>query len=79
MVGNSLISDFVYSSVSTGISIKAVLYLVGTAYILEDYRQFALLSRRLIVDHTTRFSKVAGHPAVATLPGSFSREFIFSK
>jgi hypothetical protein len=70
MAGDSNLSYFVYISVSTGMSINALLYLIGTAYVLEDHRQFALLTRRLVMDQTTRFSKVAGHPAMDTSPSS---------
>lgn len=69
--GSSLLAHFVYSSISTGMLIGSVLNLVGTAYVLEDDRQFALLTRRLVMDHTTRFSRVDGNPAMAALPGSF--------
>jgi len=75
MAGSSLLSYFANSSISTSVPIGGLLYLIGTAYILEDHRQFAMFTRRLVMDHTTRLSKVASHPAMAVLPQTVTRSF----
>jgi hypothetical protein len=68
MAGSSLLSYFAYNSTSTGMPIEALLHLIGAAYVLEDNRQFALYTRRLVMDYTTRFAKLAAHPVTTTLP-----------
>jgi hypothetical protein len=77
--GSSLVSHFVYSSISIGMSIEAVMYLVSTAYVLGDPRHFALLTRHLVMDYSQRFSSLASYPAMAVLPHYFFREFYPSK
>ena len=79
MAGDSLLSYFAYNSVSTFMATQALLYFIGTAYILEDQRQFALYTRRLIMDHAMRFSLITSHPALAALPHHFLRKFAPSK
>jgi hypothetical protein len=74
-VGSNLFSYFAYSSAATGIPIDALLYFVGTACVLEDPRQFAMLTRRLVLDYTTRFSGIAMHPVIPTLPSFILRTF----
>lgn len=79
MAGSSLLSYFAYSSTSTGMPIEALLYLIGAAYVLEENRQFALFTRRLVMDQTTRFAKLAAHPVMAFLPVFVLRESIPSE
>jgi hypothetical protein len=62
-----------YNLISTGMPIGALLYLIGTTYILEDDRQFALFTRHLIMDHVTTLSKAAVHSAIDVLPQHFLR------
>jgi hypothetical protein len=78
MAGSSLLAYFAYSSTSTGMPIGALLYLIGAAYVLEDNHQFALFTRRLAMDHTTRFSKLAAHAVMTTLPIFVLRGFLLS-
>jgi len=77
--GSSLVSRFVYKAISTGISMEAVLYLIGAAYLLGDHRQFALLTRRLVMDYSKTYSSLASHPATAALSHQFLRKFVTSK
>jgi hypothetical protein len=73
MAGGILLSYLASSSVSEGMQIEAMLHLIATAYILEDSRLFALLTRRLAMDHTTRLSKVTTHPAMGASPQTVLR------
>jgi hypothetical protein len=73
MATGNLLAYYTYNSVSTGMPIGALLYLIGTTYILEDDRQFALFTRHLIMDHVTTLSKAAVHSAIDVLPQHFLR------
>ena len=74
MAGAYLLFDLGASSKPEDIPIEALLYLITTAYMMEDQRHFTLFTRRLVMDHVDNYSTVAHHPTLAVLPNLFLRK-----
>lgn len=75
MAGAYLLSELGANSRAEAMPMEALLYLITTAFILEDSRHFILFTRRLVMDHAGNYSTIARHPALAWLPSLFLRKF----
>lgn len=75
MAGAYLLSELGANSRPEAMPMEVLLYLITTAFIMEDPRHFILFTRRLVMDHADNYSTIAQHPALAWLPSLFLRKF----
>lgn len=71
MASGYLLAQFGASSVSSGLPLDGVLYLIAAAYTVGDSRYFALFTRLLVLDNAVNYSTLIKHCVLASLPDSF--------
>lgn len=76
MASGYLLSNFGASSKTEDTLLATTLYLVATAFLMDECRHFTLFTRRLVMDHTDSYSAVAQHTALAMLPSLLLRKYL---
>jgi hypothetical protein len=68
-----LLSELASTSLSLLVSLTVTLLLLLSAvsYKIDDWRYFALFTRRLVLDVLSNYSELAGHHALEDLPSMF--------
>jgi hypothetical protein len=68
-----LLSELASNSLSllVSLTVKPLLVLSAVAYKIDDWRYFALFTRRMVLDVSRSYSGLAGHYALEELPSMF--------